>query len=167
MLLRILIGVHVTAGLSAVVAGAAAMLAPKHPGPHPRRGRLYLAALTVLVTTAGGIVAFRPHTAYLLIPGAAALTTAAIGYTARSIRWRGWLPHHIAGMALSYIAMLTAFYVDNGPRLPVWKLLPSAAFWFLPTAAGLPLLIRTLRRVSPTGGLGAGRGRGPARRRWP
>jgi hypothetical protein len=66
-------------------------------------------------------------------------------------------------MALSYIAMLTAFYVDNGPRLPLWKLLPPTAFWFLPAAAGLPLLIRTLRRVSPAGGLDtAGRGRGPA-----
>jgi uncharacterized membrane protein len=151
MHLRILIGVHIAAGLTAVVAGAAAMLAPKRPGPHPRRGRVYLAALTALVATAAGIVAFRPHTAYLLIPGAAALGAAAVGYTARRIRWRGWLPHHITGMALSYTAMLTAFYVDNGPRLPIWKLLPPVTFWFLPAAAGLPLLIRALHHHTATG----------------
>jgi hypothetical protein len=150
MLLRILIGVHIAAGLTAVVAGAAAMLAPKRPGPHPRRGRLYLAALTVLVATAGGIVITRPHTAYLLIPGAAALSAAAVGYTARRIRWHGWLTHHITAMAGSYIAMLTAFYVDNGPRLPLWKLLPPVTFWFLPAAAGLPLLIRALHHHAAT-----------------
>jgi hypothetical protein len=81
---------------------------------------------------------------------AAGLTAAAVGYTARRIRWHGWLPHHITGMALSYTAMLTAFYVDNGPRLPVWKLLPPAAFWFLPTAIGLPPLIRALHHHSAT-----------------
>ncbi|WP_112274001.1 hypothetical protein [Lentzea terrae] len=27
-------------------------------------------------------------------------------------------------MGGSYIAMLTAFYVDDGPRLPLWQLLP-------------------------------------------
>jgi hypothetical protein len=160
VLVRILIGVHIAAGLTAVGSGAAAMLAPKRPGAHPRRGRLYLGALTVIVATAVGIVAARPHTAYLLIPGGAALGSAAVGYTARRIRWRGWLPYHITGMGLSYIAMLTAFYVDNGPRLPIWKLLPPLTFWFLPAAAGLPLLIRALRRHVAT----STRGRAPARR---
>ena len=38
--------------------------------------------------------------------------------------WRGWLRLHIAGMAVSYILLLTAFYVDNGPHLPLWRSLP-------------------------------------------
>jgi hypothetical protein len=133
-----------------VIAGATAMLAPKRPGRHPRAGRTYLAALAVLTATAAGIVAARPHTWYLLLPGGAALAAATVGYTARRIRWRGWLTHHLTGMALSYIAILTAFYVDNGPRLPIWKLLPPLTFWFLPTAAGLPLLVRALRRRRAT-----------------
>ena len=28
--------------------------------------------------------------------------------------WRNWFRVHLAGMGLSYILMLTAFYVDNG-----------------------------------------------------
>jgi hypothetical protein len=49
-------------------------------------------------------------------------------------------------MGGAYIAMLTAFYVDNGPRLPLWRLLPPLAFWFLPSAIGLPLLVRAMVR---------------------
>lgn len=146
MTLTLVIAVHIAAGLSAVISGAAAMLAAKRPGRHPRRGRIYLTALAVVAVTATLIVIARPHTAYLLIPGGIALATASIGYAARRIRWRGWLPYHITGMALSYIAMLTAFYVDNGPRLPLWQLLPPITFWFLPAAVGIPLLARALRR---------------------
>jgi hypothetical protein len=40
--------------------------------------------------------------------------------------------------------MLTAFYVDNGKHLPLWKELPQVAFWFLPTGLGLPLLVHAL-----------------------
>ncbi|WP_181663167.1 hypothetical protein [Actinomadura madurae] len=36
-------------------------------------------------------------------------------------------------MAVSYITLLTAF---DGPRLPLWKLLPPITFWFLPAAIG-------------------------------
>lgn len=144
MLLRIVIAVHVAAGLTAVVSGATAMLAPKRRGRHPHAGTVYLGALAMLVITAIGIVAARPHTAYLLIPGVLALGAAGAGRLARRRRWRGWLRHHITAMAISYLAMLTAFYVDNGPRLPLWNLLPPVAFWFLPTAIGLPVLIRAL-----------------------
>ncbi len=150
MLLHLAIGLHVAAGLTAVGAGATAMLAPKRAGRHPRAGRIYLAAVTVLASTAAGIVVARPHTWYLLLPGATALAAAGFGYAARRIRWHGWLTHHLTGMSLSYLAMLTAFYVDNGPRLPVWNLLPPATFWFLPAAAGLPLLIRARRHHRPT-----------------
>lgn len=39
---------------------------------------------------------------------------------------------HLTGMSLSYILMLTAFYVDNGKSLPLWKELPPIADWLLP-----------------------------------
>jgi len=47
-------------------------------------------------------------------------------------------------MGLSYILMLTAFYVDNGKHLPLWKELPQIAFWLLPTGLGIPLLVHAL-----------------------
>ncbi len=53
---------------------------------------------------------------------------------------------HLLGMSSSYVAMLTAFYVDNGPKLPVWRQLPAAAFWILPSLVALPLVGMALRR---------------------
>lgn len=147
--LHAVVFVHIAAGLTAVVSGATAMLAPKRPGRHPRGGRVYLAALAAVVATATPIAVARPHTAYLLVLGATALTAAALGWRARRAHGRGWVPRHITGMAISYIALLTAFYVDNGPRLPLWNLLPPLVFWFLPAAVGLPLLFRALRRHTP------------------
>jgi hypothetical protein len=40
--------------------------------------------------------------------------------------------------------MLTAFYVDNGKFLPLWKELPAIVYWTLPSVIGLPLLARAL-----------------------
>ena len=55
-----------------------------------------------------------------------------------------WLPYHFSGMGLSYIILLTAYYVDNGPRLPVWDRLPHIVYWVLPAAVGVPLILRSL-----------------------
>jgi uncharacterized membrane protein len=146
VLLTIVVTVHIAAGLTAVACGIVAMLAPKRVGRHPRFGRIYLLALSTVTATAVVLAVARPHAAFLLILGAVALTAAGLGFLARRVRWRGWLPHHITGMAVSYVVMLTAFYVDNGPRLPLWELLPPVTFWFLPAAVGLPVLVRALRR---------------------
>ena len=63
----------------------------------------------------------------------------------------------IAGMGLSYVLLLIAFYVDNGKQLPLWKDLPHFTYWLLPLAAGVPLIIRALLRHPLA--------RGPATRR--
>lgn len=42
--------------------------------------------------------------------------------------------------------MLTAFYVDSGPKLLVWNLLPPVVFWFLPSLFGVPLVVRAVHR---------------------
>jgi hypothetical protein len=49
-------------------------------------------------------------------------------------------------MGASYVFMLTAFYVDNGKNLPLWKELPQIAFWLLPGAIGVPLILYALFR---------------------
>lgn len=145
-MLTVVIGIHIAAGLTAVIAGLTAMLAPKQAGRHPRSGHVFLVAVGVVFATALGIVAARPHTAYLLIPGSITLLAAATGFAARRIRWRGWLRYHFAAMGVAYIALLTTFYVDNGPKLPLWNLLPRSTFWILPAAIGLPLITRALLR---------------------
>jgi hypothetical protein len=56
-------------------------------------------------------------------------------------------------MGTAYVAMLTAFYVDNGPHLPLWDRLPVLAFWLLPSAIGAPIIARAVihaRHASPT-----------------
>jgi hypothetical protein len=47
-------------------------------------------------------------------------------------------------MGTGYVAMLTAFYVDNGPHLPRLDRLPALTFWFLPAAIGMPIIVRAL-----------------------
>jgi hypothetical protein len=49
-------------------------------------------------------------------------------------------------MSGSYIALLTGFYVDNGPNLPLWNRLPTVAFWVLPSLVGIPLVVRAMAR---------------------
>jgi hypothetical protein len=57
-------------------------------------------------------------------------------------------------MGAAYVVMLTAFYVDNGPHLPLWDRLPTLAFWLLPSAIGAPIITRAVaraRRASASG----------------
>jgi SAM-dependent methyltransferase len=104
-------------------------------------------ALVVVFVTASATAFLRwSEDASLFVLGAISFASGTTGYLARRVRWRGWLSHHILGMSLSYIVLLTAFSVDNGPRLPLWDRLPPVAFWGGPSLIGLPLLVRALRR---------------------
>ncbi len=140
------LAVHVLAGLTAVAAGATVTLARKGTPRHVRIGRWYYRALGTMFATALALTAMRPRQDYhLALIGLVAFTAATIGVEHRRRHRPGDTPH-IAGMGLSYIAMLTAFYVDNGPHLPVWDRLPTVAFWLLPSAIGLPVMARAIRR---------------------
>jgi hypothetical protein len=141
------LAIHVIAGLAAVITGAIAALARKGSARHIRAGRLYYSAITVVFATAVGLAAMRwAQDYYLLIVGAVAFTAATVGYLHRRMRRPGDAGH-IAGMGIAYTAMLTAFYVDNGPHLPLWDRLPAASFWFLPSAIAAPIIIRALLRA--------------------
>lgn len=141
------VGVHVAFGLTAVVSGALAMLSPKQPGRHPRSGTAYFWSLAGVAVTAGGLAAVRwQEDRALFALALVAFAAALLGRTARRAMWPGWARLHIAGMGVSYIAMLTAFYVDNGPNLPVWRVLPPVAFWIGPSLVGLPIMFIALAR---------------------
>ena len=140
------LAVHVVAGLTAVVTGAIAALARKGSSRHMRAGRWYYRAITAVFATATALAAMRwAQDWYLFILGAVAFTAATAGYLHRR-RHRPGDTGHIAGMGIAYTAMLTAFYVDNGPKLPLWERLPTLVFWIGPSAIGLPLVVRTLKR---------------------
>src|SRR6185437_2795129 len=143
------LAVHVLAGLTAVITGAVAALARKGSPRHIRAGRSYYRAITVVFATAAVLAAMRwAEDWYLLVLGAIAFTAATIGYLHRR-RHRPGDTGHIAGMGVAYTAMLTAFYVDNGPHLPLWDRLPDLACWLLPAAIAAPLIARAIRRSRP------------------
>jgi hypothetical protein len=140
------LGVHVAGAIVAIVAGVVAMVARKGAGRHTRAGQWYLGALLVVFATACVLASFRwPADLPLVIVGGVSAASALYGFIFRRMHRPGDVPHILA-MGVSYIAMLTAFYVDNGPHLPVWNLLPPLAFWFLPTLVGLPILARAVRK---------------------
>ena len=141
------LAVHVLAGLTAVVTGAIAALVRKGSPRHIRAGRWYYRAITVVFATATVLAALRwRQDYYLFIIGAIAFTAATIGYQHRR-RHRPGDTGHIAGMGIAYVAMLTAFYVDNGPHLPLWDRLPTLTFWLLPSAIGVPVIARAIIRA--------------------
>ena len=142
-----ILAIHVIAGLTAVITGAAAALARKGSRRHIRAGRWYYRAITTVFATATALAAMRwAQDYYLSILGAVAFTAATIGYLHRRRRRPGDTGH-IAGMGIAYTAMLTAFYVDNGPHLPLWDRLPTLAFWLLPSVIAALIISRAVIRA--------------------
>ena len=142
-----ILAVHVPIGLGAVVTGIGAMLSGKRRGRHSTFGTIYYWCLGALFVSSTALAAMRWYEDYhLLILGAVSFGAAVVGRAARRRRWNTSIDLHIIGMGVSYIAMLTAFYVDNGKNLPVWRDLPHIAYWLVPAAVGIPLIARALRR---------------------
>lgn len=131
--------VHIAFGLVAVVAGIVAMLSAKGAGPHRWTGAIYFWSLGGLFVTMSLLSFLRwREDRHLFVLGALAFAAVLLGRYAI----RGRCPRlHLGSMATSYVLMLTAFYVDNGPNLPLWRNLPHIAYWTIPSAIGLPLAI--------------------------
>lgn len=141
------LAVHVPAALGATVAGAWSMLAKKGSARHRRAGTIYYWLLTVVAITMVALAGMRwTEDEPLFVLGALSIASASVGRLAMRRRWRAFVPLHIAGMGSSYVLMLTAFYVDNGKNLPLWKLLPTIAYWLAPALVGAPLIVRAMVR---------------------
>jgi hypothetical protein len=139
------VGMHVLLGLACAIAGIGAMLSEKRVGRHPKFGSVYYWCLCGVFVTASVLAAVRWSEDYhLFILGSLAFAAAYLGRRARRKRWRAWTRLHIVGMGVSYVLLLTAFYVDIGKSLPLWRDLPSIAYWVLPAAVGVPLIVRSL-----------------------
>lgn len=139
------VGVHVAFGLTAVVTGAVAMLSVKGRGRHSNFGTIYFWCLCGASVTMGALAITRWHDDYpLFILGTLSFSAAWLGRTILRRRWRQWPRLHLSFMAASYVLMITAFYVDNGKNLPVWRDLPQIAFWILPTLVAAPVVFYAL-----------------------
>jgi hypothetical protein len=138
---------HIGAGLTCVVTGALTATAPKRPGRHPMAGRIFFWSLAVVFVSSTTMGLLRlAEDWHLLLIGTVAFGAGSLGYLARRRQRPGWLRVHIPAMGGAYIALLTGFYVDNGPHLPLWDRLPSLAYWLLPSLLGVPLILRALAR---------------------
>ena len=141
------VAIHVVAGLTCVISGASAMLSAKRSGRHPAAGTVYFWSLVVVFGSMAILSILRwPHDSHLFILGILSFAAGLIGRAARRRLWVGWPRIHMSGMGLSYILLLTAFYVDNGPHLPLWRQLPPLAYWLGPSLVGLPILLWALVR---------------------
>jgi len=137
-----ILAIHIPTGMICVLAGLVALLSKKRPTRHPTFGTIYYWSLSVVFASASVLAGLRWAEDYhLFILGFLSFAAATLGRMAHRQRWHGWVKLHITGMGLSYILMLTAFYVDNGKSLPLWKELPTIAYWILPSAVGLPLIL--------------------------
>jgi hypothetical protein len=142
-----LIAVHVLAALICVIAGIVAMLSKKQPGTHPKAGSVYYYGLWIVFITVIIISIVRWSEDYpLFILGGLSFGLAFTGRKAEKLKWKKWPVIHVLGMGFSYILLITAFYVDNGKFLPVWKNMPHIVYWTLPAIVGIPIIIRTLLR---------------------
>jgi uncharacterized membrane protein len=138
---------HILFGVACVVLGMITMLSQKRRGKHPKFGTAYYWCLAMLFASATGLAVMRWSGDYpLFILGALSLFAASVGRIARRQLSQRWVDFHVTGMGLSYILMLTAFYVDNGKNLPVWRDMPYLAYWLLPGAVGIPLIVNALTR---------------------
>ena len=141
------VGVHVLLGMVCTVTGAVAMLSAKSRGQHSDFGTIYYWCLSGVFVTAVGLSAVRwTENYHLFILAVLSFGAAYFGRKALRHRWREWPSLHLTGMGTSYILLLTAFYVDNGKNLPLWRELPQIAFWLLPSAIGVPIILYALRR---------------------
>jgi hypothetical protein len=142
-----LISIHVLAALICVVAGIVAMLSEKKQGYHPKAGSVYFYSLLVVFLTVVVISILRwQEDYYLFLLGLLSFGMAFTGRRALKQKWRRWPIYHITGMGLSYIILLTAFYVDNGRFLPIWKYFSPVVYWTLPAIIGIPIIVINLMR---------------------
>jgi hypothetical protein len=142
-----ILGVHILAGLVCVVAGIMSMVSEKRAGLHPGCGTIYHCGLAVLVTSADFLAAAHwTDDRLLLALGGVSFGASCLGRTARRQNWQTWIGTHIISMGCSFIAMLTAFCVEEAESLPGLSGLPRLTYWLLPALVGTPFIVRALVR---------------------
>jgi hypothetical protein len=136
-------------GLMCVVAGIGAMLSEKGRGRHSGFGTTYYWFLFGVFVSATALAISRWDEDYhLFVLGVLSFAAAFVArqMVRRGPRTRSRLRIHVGGMATSYVLLLTAFYVDNGKNLPLWRELPPIFYWLGRAMIGLPLLVYVLLR---------------------
>ena len=140
-----IVGVHIFFGLGCVLVGLAAMLASKGRGKHSTFGTIYFWLMCGVFLTMAALSLLRWSEDYVLFfLGLLAYALVTFGRFAVVLGFG--LRIHAISMASSFIVLLTAFYVDNGGNLPIWRDLPTIVYWLAPAFVGAPILLWALAR---------------------
>lgn len=143
----VIVTIHICLGIVCVLSGLLAMVSKKGSRTHIASGRTYYWALMLVFITVVPLSIMRwPLNNHLFILGTLSFGTA---YYGRHVIRQGKLASsrlHTICMGLSYIFLLTAFYVDNGKHLPFWKQFSQLFFWIFPAALGIPIIVYSLLR---------------------
>lgn len=100
------VGLHLLAGLTAVIAGLVAMFSPKRRGRHSQGGNVYFWSITGVFATAAALAFLRgPENFHLFALGTAALALTCIGRAARRGRWQNSLRSRDAAVVVTAEAM--------------------------------------------------------------
>ena len=137
--------VHVAISLVAVISGLLAMLAEKTSVRHKNSGSVYFWSISFSFLTVIILSMMRwPHNIHLLTIGVVTFCLTYSGRTLAKNRPKGWTRIHTVCMGLSYVLLLTGFYVDNGKNLPFWRMFPVWFFYVFPAIVGIPIIIKVL-----------------------
>jgi uncharacterized membrane protein len=142
-----IVGIHIALGITCVASGAVAMLSTKGGRTHTTSGKIYYWGLVLVFLTVTPLSIMRwPHNNHLFALGAFSMLSAFVGRRVVRAKTNTSFRVHTILMGLSYILLLTAFYVDNGKNLPFWNRFPQLFFWIFPAVIGLPIIAYALLR---------------------
>ena len=140
-----LIGIHVLVALICIVAALFAIFTTKTNKQHRKFGTIYFWNLLIVFITSIAVSIIRwPADNHLVLLGTLSFGFAFAGRMAQRNNWKYRMRVHLISMTMSFIILLTAFYVDNGKNLPLWKLLPEIYYWIIPGIIGIPIMIYVL-----------------------
>jgi hypothetical protein len=139
--------IHIIIAMVAVISGIVAMLSEKTRSSHSKAGRIYYWSMAFSFGLIIVLSLMRwPHSIHLLIIGLFAFGCAHTGRRLIKTNIERWSRWHTVLMGMSYILLLTGFYVDNGKNLPFWNLFPQWSFYFIPVLVGVPIIVRVLKK---------------------
>jgi hypothetical protein len=137
--------IHIMISMAAVISGLVAMFAEKTSKRHKRNGMIYFWSMSLAFVTVLILSIMRwPHNIHLLIIGIVAFGTAYAGRKFAKAQAGSWTRLHTVCMGLSYVFLLTGFYVDNGKHLPFWRMFSQLFFYVFPSLIGIPIIINAL-----------------------
>lgn len=139
--------IHILFSFVAVLTGLVAMLKEKNSRGHARFGMIYYWAMICAFATVVVLAAMQwPHNNHLFVIGVLATIFVLSGRWIAKRKSHQWARLHTICMGLSYILLLTGFYVDNGKHLPFWNQFPAWFFYIFPALIGLPTITRVLNK---------------------